>query len=245
MNPIQKTMTHKSSTNNATRPQKKPASAMRKAAKATPAVNQLTTAEAKELGKQEAIIAKHQKAFMAAGEALVAIHQRRLYRQDYKTFADYCKTKWQISRQHAYRLMGAFLTVVRMSPAGDKSVPQTEGETRRLLHGLSGQEKLAVEKRCRDYGETLEEAVTFVKAARPARQEKPLPERLEPASLQQVLTWLEAVRIALQDAELEDTTIQRLNQAITVLKLGQLPAAPETVPTPGNVPDVTEKPANG
>jgi len=57
--------------------------------------------------------AKH---FMAVGQALATIREKRLYKiEGFTSFEVYCNEKWQITRQHASRLIQAF----QMSPSGD------------------------------------------------------------------------------------------------------------------------------
>jgi hypothetical protein len=45
------------------------------------------------------------KSFMAVGRALLTIRDQRLYREDFKTFKDYCTEKWGILKAHANRLI--------------------------------------------------------------------------------------------------------------------------------------------
>ena len=43
--------------------------------------------------------------FIAVGKALLTIRDRRLYREGYKTFKDYCNEKWQMGKSHANSLI--------------------------------------------------------------------------------------------------------------------------------------------
>jgi hypothetical protein len=68
--------------------------------------------------------------------ALIRIRDAKLYREQYKTFADYCEVQWKMPRQHAYRLMDAAQIVIRLeslSPRGDKILPQNEKQVRPMV----------------------------------------------------------------------------------------------------------------
>jgi hypothetical protein len=41
------------------------------------------------------------------GMALAEIRDSRLYREEFETFEDYCKERWDMSKMHAYRLIGS------------------------------------------------------------------------------------------------------------------------------------------
>ena len=43
---------------------------------------------------------------MAVGKALLTIRDRRIYREGYKNFEDYCNERWQMSRHYAHKLIG-------------------------------------------------------------------------------------------------------------------------------------------
>lgn len=73
-------------------------------------------------------------------EAFREIHRKRLYLLDYKSFQEYAKMRWGISRAHAHRLLshGQVLgnlgligestseqIVYKMSPTGDKNTPSS------------------------------------------------------------------------------------------------------------------------
>lgn len=81
----------------------------------------------------EAVIERGLQTFCEVGEALLAIRDGRLYRQDYSTFEDYCTSRWHISRIHAHRLIDAAQVVdnLRMLPIGN-ILPVTESQARPL-----------------------------------------------------------------------------------------------------------------
>jgi ParB family chromosome partitioning protein len=67
----------------------------------------LTTAEKTRLTHLEKIIRRGLNAFIDVGSALTEIRTRKLYRQEYGTFEDYCQDKWNMGRAHANRLIEA------------------------------------------------------------------------------------------------------------------------------------------
>lgn len=81
---------------------------------------QLSVVESAKLENYEVIIGEGLQAFIAAGHALMAIRDQRLYRRDHTTFEDYCRERWGISRPHAYRLIDAAVVDSNLSPIGDK-----------------------------------------------------------------------------------------------------------------------------
>ncbi|WP_236104145.1 hypothetical protein [Sphaerospermopsis reniformis] len=67
--------------------------------------NQLNEAEALELDRLEKKIEKGLRGFWEVGQSLDQIRDKRLYRQNYKTFEEYCLNRWEFSRRSAYRLI--------------------------------------------------------------------------------------------------------------------------------------------
>ena len=98
--------------------------------------NKLTAEERKDLAKYEKIVRRTIKPFYEMGEALIAIRDRKLYRQDYGTFAQYCSEKWGFAKSRAYQLCQAAEVVQKLKNVHpvDKSfdVPDTEKAVREL-----------------------------------------------------------------------------------------------------------------
>ena len=59
------------------------------------------------LGELEKTIARGKQRFVEMGLALGAIRDLRLYKREYGSFEEYCRTKWGCGRQRAYRLIKA------------------------------------------------------------------------------------------------------------------------------------------
>jgi hypothetical protein len=60
----------------------------------------------KRLEELKQAIRRNLKAFYEVGSALMEIRESRLYKQDYDTFEDYCRDRWDMTRQYAYNLSG-------------------------------------------------------------------------------------------------------------------------------------------
>ena len=97
--------------------------------------------EARELQDCEGIIERGWQTVLEVGWALVTIRDRRLYRDQYKTFEAYSRDKWEYSKTHANRLIGAAQVMKVLTPIGVNC--QRESQLRPLvaLVGL-GPEKI-------------------------------------------------------------------------------------------------------
>ncbi len=100
---------------------------------------ELTQREATDLDRCEIVIEKGIKTFVAVGNAMLEIRDRKLYRTTYGTFEDYCAQRWQLDRQYAYRIMDSARvhaaldagqdddgSVPGLSPIGDKPVNEAQ-----------------------------------------------------------------------------------------------------------------------
>lgn len=91
----------------------------------------ISLTESRDLIRLEAIVAKGMRTFVEVGESLAEIRDRRLYRIEHATFADYCKAKWKMSDRRARQLMDAAEVVTAISKSGT-IVPKTESQARPL-----------------------------------------------------------------------------------------------------------------
>ena len=92
----------------------------------------LSKDEREELNECEKVISRHLGAFFEIGMALLKVCQKRLYREQYHSFDQYCREKWEISRMHAYRLVHAAEVHKALSPIGDIPLPANEAQIRPL-----------------------------------------------------------------------------------------------------------------
>lgn len=89
----------------------------------------LTSDESLRMNALESIISKGKQTFVEVGTALAEIRDSKYYRRGFKTFGEYCQSKWGFEKAHAHRLIEA-AAVVKTSPIGDKI--KTEGQAREL-----------------------------------------------------------------------------------------------------------------
>ena len=83
------------------------------------------------LDTNEEVIARGLSTFIEVGNALLDIRDNRLYRARFSTFEDYCRERWEFSRQRANQLIGAAevvgnLTTIVVNP------PANEAQAREL-----------------------------------------------------------------------------------------------------------------
>ena len=77
----------------------------------------LPTAQQAELLGYESVIDKGLDAYLAVGQALLAIQQKKLYRATHRRFQDYVKDRFAISQSNSYRLMEQSETFLRLEEA--------------------------------------------------------------------------------------------------------------------------------
>jgi hypothetical protein len=93
-------------------------------------LDKLSRFERDELDRCEAMVANGLTSFVTVGNALAQIRDLRLYREEFGTFEDYCRERWDLSRAHAYRLVDAAGVAANLSPIGD--MPTSESQVRLL-----------------------------------------------------------------------------------------------------------------
>lgn len=71
------------------------------------ALFKLDTAQAARKAELEKIIGDGIQTFRAVGEALAEVRAAKLYADEFETFEEYVKEKWQIGQARAYQLMNA------------------------------------------------------------------------------------------------------------------------------------------
>jgi len=102
-----------------------------------PKDSQLTDGEKSTLEVHENAIKLGIGGFIIVGKSLKAINAGGLYREEFKTFEDYCRERWGMSYQHAYRLIRAATCYILLetgsSPIGEEDLPKNESQVRPLL----------------------------------------------------------------------------------------------------------------
>lgn len=99
----------------------------------------LSESERKELETCEKQIGCLREAAFLTGSSLKTIQEKRLYREEFRTFERYCEAKWKMSVQNAYRCIKAadIIGLLRKShQVGDEDLPTCESHVRPLADGL-------------------------------------------------------------------------------------------------------------
>ena len=112
----------------------------------------LDAAEERDLGRMESTIAANLAAFFQVGFALMEIKRRRLYRAEFRSFEEYCRSRWELNRAHAYRLIGAAEVCKSLSPIGDIPLPENECQIRPLIGLAPGTATKAWKRACEAAG---------------------------------------------------------------------------------------------
>lgn len=87
----------------------------------------LTLKEGLELDRCEQIIAKNEETVIEFIKAWIIIRDQRLYRAQFKTFEDYCQTKWQRTRGRINQMIREYTTKMELQAEGvDTSVIQSD-----------------------------------------------------------------------------------------------------------------------
>lgn len=107
----------------------------------------LTESERKELETCEKQIGRLREAAFLTGSSLKTIQEKRLYREEFRSFERYCDARWKMSAQNAYRLINAakIISVLQDSHQfGDEHLPTCESHVRPLADGLEEDQWLNV-----------------------------------------------------------------------------------------------------
>lgn len=92
----------------------------------------LSITETTKLKECEQVIERGLNTFVDVGNALLEIRDNKLYRIEYKTFEEYCKERWNISRPRAYQLIEAAGVINNLSTMVDKNLFISERQIRPL-----------------------------------------------------------------------------------------------------------------
>lgn len=135
--------------------------------------NIITLDERSRLFQLEETIRQGLNTFVDVGNALLEIRDKRLYRQEYSTFEEYCREQWSFTKQRAYQLMDAATVVdtIQKSTIVD-FFPKTETQARPLA-SLEPEEQVEAWKRV--ITSTPEGKITaaiVLKAAKEVEREK-------------------------------------------------------------------------
>lgn len=132
----------------------------------------LSEAEQRQLSKFETVIKSELQSFVKVGNALLAIRDGKLYRGTHKTFKDYCRERWDISRSYAHRTIDAAEVVGNLSPIGN-ILPANESQARPLTRLKPEQQIEAWQQAVDDAGGEQPTATQVQKAADEIAPEMP------------------------------------------------------------------------
>lgn len=93
---------------------------------------ELTIVERTELEELETVISRNAGVFYAVGCALARIRDARLYRETHPTFEAYCKDRWDMKRDYAYKLIGSSEVVQNLDVYHGIQKPSSERQIRPL-----------------------------------------------------------------------------------------------------------------
>lgn len=133
--------------------------------------NIITLDERSRLFQLEETIRQGLNTFVDVGNALLEIRDKRLYRQEYSTFEDYCNKQWNMARRTAYQLIDAAEVVENVRNCA-QILPTNESQARPLA-SLEPEEQVEAWKRV--ITSTPEGKITaaiVLKAAKEVEREK-------------------------------------------------------------------------
>lgn len=104
----------------------------------------ITLDERSRLYQLEETIRQGLNTFVDVGNALLEIRDKRLYRQEYSTFEEYCQTVWSMSRDYAKKLIRSADVIANLENNTIVSfLPKTESQARPLT-SLEPEEQVEV-----------------------------------------------------------------------------------------------------
>lgn len=98
----------------------------------TKTAGDLTITERTELEQYEAVIERGLQTFYEVGQALMEIREKRLYREQYATFEDYSRDRWQLGQSRAYQLIDAAAVISNLQSSTVVELPANERQARPL-----------------------------------------------------------------------------------------------------------------
>jgi hypothetical protein len=173
----------------------------------------LTPAEEALRDKHVATIRAHREGFIAAGEALAAMRDSRLYRDTHATFEDFCRAELGKGTSYAYYLIGAAETV---STIVDKTVIKTESQARELAKVDPADRAYVVEKAIQATGGKLT-AAAIKEAAKPEPQDEEGEDDGEAQVIE--MTPAKPGRIAIDPARFSQATMHADNACACIDKI--------------------------
>jgi len=175
-------------------------------------VSPLSSTEKLELEKNEGIIRKNGAQFLAVGCALLAIRDRRLYRESHSSFDGYCVARFDFGRSYAYRLIGAagMVNQLGVSPTGDTWPITSERQARELLKVADGDRVEVLTKAIKRAGRRPLNALWIQQAAAELKKLTPAEKPKQAASAKIIIDpvnfheWMRTLRMFARGCESAD-----------------------------------------
>lgn len=130
----------------------------------------ISIAESKRFSELETNIEAGKKTFIAVGLALMEIRDSRLYRSDYTTFENYCRERWNFTRQYVNTIISG-VVAVKALPVEMETIVSNPGQAAALA-------KVAPARRA----EVLQKAVDAGPVTAKSIQQAAEPEVIPPAT---------------------------------------------------------------
>lgn len=136
----------------------------------------LNIEELHELERCEVVIKQGLKTFIEVGEALFIIRDKRLYRNEFNTFEDYCQQKWHLGKRYVNQLIQASEVISNLG-AMAPILPESE----RQVRPLTSLEPEIQKEVWKEVVETHGENITAAKVQEIVQQWKPLNQEVKEA----------------------------------------------------------------
>lgn len=85
----------------------------------------------------ETVIERGLATFVEVGEALMEIRDEDLYKESHGTFEEYCRERWDMTRQHANRTIRAAEVIGVLEPMGSNPIAQPPPASERVARELA------------------------------------------------------------------------------------------------------------
>lgn len=127
---------------------------------------ELSLAERARRQELETTISRGWRTFIQVGEALEEIRAKRLYREDFASFEEYCQKVWNWSRQRAYQMMDGAKTARTLEEVGVQV--SNEKQARELKPVAQAVAAAPVAQRQSVFDEAMQKAMTPAPAQQPS-----------------------------------------------------------------------------
>jgi len=185
----------------------------------------ITSVEKADLHECEAVIERGLTVFYEVGQALLKIRDERLYRAEFSTFEEYCRTRWDMGRNYTNKVIAA--TEIVRSLGTNVPKPTHESQVRPLAQLEPAKRQQAWNKAVTVSG-GKPTAKQVEQAVRTVRVEYPEPREIvvQPVKIE----YPEPKEMVVQVVKVEYPEPKEV--IVQTVKVNGLPAPPTEVPEP-------------